>query len=161
MFIRMYGRLIGYSLILLSAVMFGSYGIWSRLMGDYFAVFYQAYSKSLIILILLLPILLVGRKITAVRREDRTWMGIYLVASSLTLAPMYYAFNHMPVANATLIFYVAMMLTMSVFGFTAFDERLTRTKLVATILGLVGLAVVFSDALTGFVLLASLAAFVN
>ncbi|MEK7133637.1 MAG: MBL fold metallo-hydrolase, partial [Patescibacteria group bacterium] len=41
----------------LAALMFGSYGVWSRLLGSSFGTFYQGWTRGLIIALILFPIL--------------------------------------------------------------------------------------------------------
>src|SRR4051812_44473943 len=99
-------------LILISAVMFGSYGVWSRLIGDSFGPFFQGYTRALIIAVVLLPILLWKKQIVPIARRDWGWLALFLLFTSLTQAPVFYAFNHMDIGSATLLFFVSMLLTM-------------------------------------------------
>src|SRR3989344_4046972 len=108
----------GVGLILISALMFGSYGIWSRLLGQDFGVFYQGWTRALIIAIILFPILYYKREIIKIGREDWGWLSVYLVFTSLTQAPLFYAFNHMDIGSATLLYFVTMLLTMYIVGFS-------------------------------------------
>src|SRR5258708_30438588 len=101
----------GVILVLLSAVMFGSYGIWARLMGGSFGVFYQGWTRALIITILLFPFLLWKKQIVPIKKNDRRWFITYLLFNSCTQAPLYYAYNHMYIVTATLLFSTTMLLT--------------------------------------------------
>lgn len=151
----------GIVLIFFSALMFGSYGVWSRLIGDSFGVFYQGWSRALIIAVLLLPILLWQNQIVSISRKDWGWFALYLFFTSLTQAPIFYAFNHMDIGSATLLFFVSMLLTMYLVGILFLGEKITRIKIVSFILALMGMYVVFSFSLVAFSLLAALLAVVN
>lgn len=81
--------------------------------------------------------------------------------TSMTQAPIFYAFNHMDIGTASLLFFVAMLLTMYVVGFLFFRERCTTVKMMAFLLAAIGLYFVFSFSLTTFALLAAAMAVIN
>ena len=145
----------GMALIAISALMFGSYGAWSRVLGPYFAVFFQSWSRSLIIFLLLLPFVLRRREVVRIARRDWGWMAVFLIFTSATQAPVYYAFNHMDIGTATLIFYVTTLLTMYIVGFLFLGEKLTRIKGISFCIACLGLYTVFSFSLAHFSLLAA------
>lgn len=151
----------GVIFIFLSALMFGSYGLWSRLIGDSFGVFYQGWSRALIITIVLLPILLWNKQIVAINRKDYGWLALFLLFTSLTQAPIFYAFNHMDIGSATLLFFVSMLLTMYIVGILFLGEKITKIKIMSFILAGLGMYFVFSFSLVIFSLLAAFLAVVN
>lgn len=145
----------------ISALMFGSYGVWSKLLGDTFGAFYQGWSRALIILIVLLPILLLDKQIIPISRKDWGWLALFLFFTSITQAPIYYAFTHMDIGSATLLFFVSMLLTMYVVGILFLGEKLTKIKVISFILAGFGMYTVFSFSLVIFTLIAALMAVVN
>ncbi|MBT4123991.1 MAG: DMT family transporter [Candidatus Pacebacteria bacterium] len=151
----------GISLILLSALMFGSYGIWSRLMGGYFDVFYQGWTRALIITVLLFPFLYLKKQLVLIKKNDMRWFITYLCFTSFTQAPLYYAYNHMDIGTATVLFFATMLLTMYSFGFIFLGEKLSKVKIMAFIIACAGLFVSFSFSLTAFSLLAAFMAILN
>ncbi len=58
-------------MILASALCFASYGVWSRLLGQHFGIFYQGFVRSTIILMILLPILILSKKWKPIEDKDR------------------------------------------------------------------------------------------
>jgi drug/metabolite transporter (DMT)-like permease len=152
----------GAFLILLSSFMFGSYGIWSRLLGEGgFGVFYQGWTRALIIVLVLLPILYLKKGIVRIQKRDWKWLGIYLLFTSATQAPLFYAFNHMDIGSATLLFFVSMLLTMYAVGFFFLKERATWEKILSFLLALTGMYFVFSFSLAAFTLFAASMAVLN
>ncbi len=141
--------------------MFGSYGIWSRLMGSSFGIFYQGWTRALIITIVLFPILYYKKQIIPLQRKDWRWLFIYLLFTSATQAPIFYAFNNMDIGTATLLFFVTMLLTMYAFGFLFLKERLTLVKALSFITACAGLYVIFSFSVTAFAVLAACMAMLN
>ncbi len=148
-------------MILLASLMFGSYGVFSRLLGDSFAVFYQGWTRGLIITLILLPLLLYRKELIAIKKEDRSWLIIFLLFTSATQAPIFYAFNHMDIGTATLLFFVSMLLTMYLAGFLFLKEKFSTVKVISFCLAAIGLYITFSFSLAFFSLLAILAALLN
>ncbi|MBI2637561.1 MAG: DMT family transporter, partial [Candidatus Sungbacteria bacterium] len=151
----------GVIFIVLSSVLFGSYGVWSKFMGSSFGVFYQGWVRALLISIALFPILLFTKKIVSFERSDLKWLAVFLVFTSFTTAPIYYAFTHMTISAAYLLFFVGAILAMYIVGFTLFREKITKIKLIALIIACLGLYAVFSFSIDNFTLLAASMAFVN
>lgn len=151
----------GIYLVLLSSLMFGSYGIWSRLMGDFFAPFYQGWTRGLIILLILAPYLLWKKQIIPIKKKDWPWFATFMCFTSLTQAPLYYAYNHMDVGTATILFFATMLLTMYVVGFAYLGEKMSKVKLLAFLVACLGLFVTFSFSLQAFSLLAASMAVLN
>lgn len=148
-------------LVLLSALMFGSYGLWSRLMGGYFEPFFQGWTRGLIILLLITPYLWWRQEIVPIDKQDWKWFASYMCFTSLTQAPLYYAYNHMDIGTATVLFFATMLLTMYFFGFGLYGEKLSRVKVVAFVLACLGLYVTFSFSLAVFSVFAALMAVLN
>ena len=106
----------GYLILLLAAVLYGSYGVWSKLMGDTFAPFFQAWTRGIIIVLLMLPYLLITRSIRKIARKDWGFFAVYLLLTAFTQAPLYYAFNHAPIGAVQLIFYATLVITTYIFA---------------------------------------------
>lgn len=141
--------------------MFGSYGVWSKLIGDSFGVFYQGWTRALIISLILLPILIYRKEIIPVHKKDYTWLAVFLLFTSATQAPLFYAFTHMDIGSASLLFFVTMLLTMYTVGFLFLQEKVTHVKLFSFFLALIGMYFVFSFSLEVFTLLAASMAILN
>lgn len=158
---RVHTKNYGAPLVLLSALLFGSYGVWSRLIGDAMGNFFQGWTRAVIILILLIPIALIRKEIITIDKEDRKWVAVFMVFTSLTQAPIFYAFNHMDIGTASLLFFVSMFLTMNVIGAWFLGEKYDATKIISSIAALAGMYLVFSFSLKEFALFAALMAVVN
>lgn len=135
--------------------------MWSRLIGNNFGVFYQGWTRALIIVLVLLPILLIRREMVTIKRSDWKWLSIFLFFTSLTQAPLYYAFNNMDIGSATLLFFSSMLFTMTFFGFIFFKEKVTSIKIISIIIACIGLYCTFSFVYAAFALLAGLMAILN
>jgi drug/metabolite transporter (DMT)-like permease len=159
---RVQTRLTGYFLILGSAVCFGSYGVWSRLLGADFGIFYQGWVRSALILLLLLPFVYKQRRrFRPIAPEEKKWFIATLIFTVFTQAPLYFAFNHMALGTATVIFYGFFLVTSYLIGWGFLKEKMTHLKLLSLILTFVGLFVTFGFSLALFSLGALLLAALN
>ncbi len=154
-------RTYGVTLILIASLLFGSYGVWSKLIGSDMGVFFQGWSRGLIIALAIFPILYFKKLIVPIKRADWNWLAVFLVFTSLTQAPLFYAFTHMDIGSATLLFFVSMLLTMYLVGFFFLGEEMTLVKMISFVLACVGMYFIFSFSLVAFTLLAALMAALN
>lgn len=152
---------LGTVLIVLSALGFGSYGIWAKLIGNSLDVFFQGWTRGLILSSILIPILLYKKELIPIERKDWKWLVVFLVFTSATQAPIFYAFNHMDIGTASLLFFVTMLITMYIIGFIFLKEKLTKVKILSFALALIGLFTIFSFSIEKFTLLAASMAVLN
>lgn len=147
-------RLKGYAAVLASALCFGSYGVWSKLLGNDFGIYSQGWVRSAIILIILIPLGLWTKSFRRVDRQDWRLFIPTIVFTIFTIAPIFYAFNYLSIGTATLIFYSLFLLTTYVIGWTVMGERMTVIKLIAFGLALIGMFITFGISLAIFSALA-------
>ena len=88
-------------------------------------------------------------------------MAVFLISTSLTQAPIFYAFNHMDIGSATLLFFTSTLLTMYTVGFLFLRERLNTIKAISFVVALVGLYLTFSFSIVVSTLLAATMAIIN
>jgi drug/metabolite transporter (DMT)-like permease len=150
-----------YLMILISAVGFGSYGIWSRLMGQEFGIFFQAWVRSGLILIFLIPIGLITKSFKKVERADIKWLLASVLFGAATQAPLYYAYNHMDIGTTTLIFYSMYLITSYIVGTFFLREKIGYLKIISLLLAFMGLAMIFGFSLMKFSILALILALIN
>ncbi len=147
---------LGIASILGSAFLYGSYGVWSQLMVGGFGEFNQAWIRAAILLALLIPYGLLTKSFKRVARADWKWFAIISIAGAFNQAPYYYGFRHLDVGLGTLLFYGALTIGAFIIGKFFFGEKITRIKLIALILGVIGLLVMSGVNASGSHLLAAL-----
>lgn len=151
-----------YGYILLSALLFGSYGVWSTIIGEHgFGVFYQGWVRALIILLLLTPVMFVTKSFRPIASQDFKWVGICILFCIFTQAPLYYAFITTGIGISTLIFYALFIITSYTVGRVFLAEKLTIIKLAALFIALLGLLLIFGFSLAHFSFLGLALAAVN
>lgn len=153
-------RLRGTSLITLSAVFFASYGVWSRLMQAGLGEFSQAWTRAAFLLPILIIVGALTKQFKSIKKADWRWFFLIGSMGALNQAPYYYAFAHLPVGLATLLFYSGLTLGGYIIGTLFFKEKLTKIKLISLGLALLGLMVMFGRDVNSILILPILASFI-
>lgn len=142
---------LGASLIVASSIFYASYGVWTVEMGDAFGGYLAAGIRSVGALFILVVIAVVLKKLEPLNLR-RTWpyLAGMLVTSLFGWGPFYYSILHAGVGISLTINYMCVVIGMLFFGWLLGKERLTKTKLAAALLGVVGLALVYVPSVSGF-----------
>jgi drug/metabolite transporter (DMT)-like permease len=151
----------GYLMILLSAIGFGSYGIWSKFIGAEFGIFFQGWVRSALILIILIPLAYLTKGLKKVDKSDIKWLLYPVIFGIFSQVPLYYAYNHADIGTVTLIFYATFVITSYVIGKAFMEETIGKIKIISLILSFIGLFLIFGLSLAKFSLLALVLAAVN
>ncbi|HEY2810599.1 MAG TPA: EamA family transporter [Rhabdochlamydiaceae bacterium] len=151
----------GYAMILAAAVCFASYGVWSRMLGKEFGVFYQGWVRSALVLAILFPFALIGKHFKPIKKSDRGWFALTMLFTVFTQAPLYFAFNHLTLGTATFLFYATFLITSYVIGWLFFSEKMTFIKGASLALSLIGMLLTCGLSLALFSLGAMLLAALN
>jgi len=155
---KQYKAPLGASLVVLSSVFYASYGIWTKLMGNFFGGYTASGLRSILVVLLLLPPAFVYHGFEPVRwRKNWRHLAGLLAGSLFIWGPLYYAILHAGVGISLTINYASIVIGMFFFGWLLNKERFTRDKLLATVLGFVGLACIFSPSTHGIGMLPLLA----
>lgn len=153
---------LGASLVVLSSIVYASYGVWITLTGDFFGDFTQAVLRSLLVVILLLPIAIWRRQLSAMHWRRDAWPIVGLFVSAILIsAPLFYAVKIVGVGLGIAIMYAGIVLGAFLFGRIFAGERYTKDKWLSTIFGIAGLWLVFTPSTKAFGVIALLAALVS
>ena len=147
--------------VFISALLFGSYGIWAVLLGSDFGPFFQGYVRSFLVLVVLVPFVLITKSWKPLSISDWKKYAWCISFAIFTQAPLYYAFQNAGVGISSLIFFSVSLITSYIIGFTLLQEALTKIKIISLSLALVGLALTFFSSLEIFSVMALLLAAVN
>jgi len=119
-------------------------------MGDSFDPVYQAWVRGLIIIAIMLPFLIIGKRFRKIERQDWPQVGVYFAFTLFTQVPLYYAFNTLPIGTAQLVFFAMFVIAAYIVGRVYLGERITKVKLLSMILAFVGLAIVCGVSVIAF-----------
>ncbi len=124
-------------------------------MGDSFGSFAQVAFRSVLIVAVLVPIAAFRQNLSSIEwRRDRKLFVLLLFSCALIGAPLYYATLIVGVGLSSTLFYAGFILGMFTFGWMFSRERFTKDKIVATVLGILGLIIIFNPSSTHFSLFA-------
>lgn len=153
---------VGASLVILSSIFYASYGVWTKLMGDFFDGYTAAMWRSLIVIIILVPIAIYSRQIEPIilKQNWRYILGMF-IASLFTWGPLYYAILHAGIGISLAIAYASIVLGAFFFGWLFANERFTKDKAISAVLGILGLGLIFSPSVSSLGLVALLGALVG
>lgn len=151
----------GHILVFLSALLFGSYGIWAVLLGPGFAPMFQCFVRAAIVAVVLGVVLLSQKSWHKVTFSDMKAYAPSVLFALFTQAPLYYAFQHSSVGVASLIFFSVYVITAYIVGYFFLKEEMTLVKVTSCALSVIGLVLIFWSQLGEFSLLALFAAAVG
>lgn len=147
-------------MIVMSSLFYGSYGVWTRLMGDNFGPFMQSWIRATLVCLVMLPFVLWGKNRWERIRwsEDKWWLASWVGVNTLIGGAQYYAIIHIGIGLALLTLYAGYLTSMFVLGWLLNGERYTPDKVVATVFAVVGLVLAFGPTLDGATLFPFIAA---
>jgi len=130
-----------------AAFFYSLFSVFSRLMGDQFGSFFQAWSRAIPTLITLLLIGFIQKSFSKINARDYPWFIVVGLAGALVSVPFYVASVHMSIGMTMFIFYAASTVLTYGFGSVVFHEYLTKAKIISIFLALVGLSLMYHDSL--------------
>lgn len=129
-------------------------------MGGYFGEFTQAWIRGLLLLVLLVPVLIWRGWWRPIRQQDLGWFLGIAVAGGLNQAPYFYAFQHISVGTATVLFYAGLTIAGYLVGWRLFAEKIGADRMLALGLAMVGVGLLFGFELQPTQIMPGLAALV-
>jgi len=153
---------LGASLVVVSSLFYASYGIWTKLMGDFFDGYTASALRSVLVLLILAPLALSYRQWQPLRlKQNGQYIAGMIVASFFTWGPLYYAILHAGVGISLAITYASIVLGTFFFAWLFAGEHFTKDKALSVLLGIVGLGLIFSPSVGNLGWVALIAAVVS
>lgn len=118
-------------------------------MGTFFGGYTASALRSGLVLLMLVPLALLYRQFEPInwRRNWRYLVGL-LLSAALIWGPLYYAILNAGIGVSLAINYACIVIGMFLFGWLLAGERFTKDKRLSALLGLVGLAFIFSPSIS-------------
>lgn len=142
---------LGASLIVLASFFYASYGIWTKLMGDFFEGYTASALRSVLVVLLLLPVAFAFRRFQPLKLKQnwRYILGLF-TAALFTWGPLYYAILHAGVGISLTVNYACLIIGALLFGRLFGGERFTKDKAISAALGFVGMCLIFTPGTSSF-----------
>lgn len=133
----------GFFLIVVSAFFYGTYGVWSRIMGSSFGEFSQAWTRGLFLLLFVLLVNFIFKIFKPIQKQDIPWLVAIGLAGGINQAPYYFGFQHLTIGTATLLFYAALVVGGYTLGRVFFNEKMSLVKIISLILSIFGTTYIY------------------
>ncbi len=127
-----------------ATLLYGLYGVYSRLIGLDFGVFSQNFARNLIVALILALYIFSKRKWRKIRTEDVKWILTWVLSGFISIIAIFIAFNKIPIGTALFVFYAGSITGGYLVGSLFFNEKLSRIKLISIVLCFIGLALIYS-----------------
>jgi len=150
-------RMQGILWITASAVCFGSYGIWSKLMMGSFGEFSQGWIRGFLLILVLIPIGIYKKSYKKILYKDLIWFAL-ISLGAMNQAPYFFAFSSLTIGTATLLFYASLTIGGYAVGKIIFYETMTWQKILAFFCAIAGMYVLFEFTINRYEYLAGGAA---
>jgi len=130
--------------IILATFFYGFYGILSRLLYNTLDLFFQFWVRSLLIALLTFFVIIIKKSWKRIDSDSLKWFVLRGIAGAFTYTMFFVAVNHLKIGTTLFIFYAALILGGYAFGLIIFKERLSRNKVMALTLSILGLSLIYS-----------------
>lgn len=130
--------------LVLAAMFYGLYGVYSRKIGLSFGVFSQNWIRNLIIVTLLAPYFFFNKKEwVKIRKEDIGWMFVWGFCSTGAIVLLFIVWNYLPIGTTNFLLYSTMIVSGYLSGRLFYKEKINVIKLLSAGLALIGLALIY------------------
>ena len=134
--------------LLLSTLLYGLIGVFSRFIGD-FSPFSQSWVKASITLSIIFIIFIFGKSYwKKIRKEDLKWFAVWILPASVQPVLTFLAFNHLPIGIVYFLNYSTMILGGIISGRVFFGEKINLNKIISLICVFVGLFLIYGSNIT-------------
>src|SRR6185295_11480241 len=97
-------QLKGVIFVLIASLMYGSYGVLARYLGDSYGVLFQVGIRALIISVLLILIGVVRKSFKKINKEDIKWFICVNIFTVFSIAPITFAFSKLELNTSSFLF---------------------------------------------------------
>ncbi len=129
-------------------ILYSLYGVYSRFMGSSFSPFYQAWTRSLIVFVILVGFGLLFRVFKPIRKCDLIWFFAVGISGGIIDVLFFIGVNHLAIGMVLFIYYAINTIGNYIWGYVLFHEIINRKKLFSFTLALIGLIILYGDALS-------------
>jgi S-adenosylmethionine uptake transporter len=131
--------------ILVTTMIYGSYGVFNRLIGNTFGVFSQNWVRNLIAIFLITIILVFNKqRLKIINKNDRLWVFVWMLTGAFVMLLLFQAFNHLAIATVYFLFYSTMIFSGVLCGKVFFREKINLIKIISIVLAFSGLFIIYA-----------------
>lgn len=134
---------LGFFILLSASFFYATYGLFSKIIGNSFAPFTQAWTRGLITLICFVSFGIINKLFIKIKKEDMKWFLVVGIVGSLAVAPTFYSLAKLHLGTALFIQYGATLITSYILGVVILKEKLSVKGILSLILAFLGLTLVY------------------
>ncbi len=133
---------LGFISLLGTALVFGSTGVWIRILNTHLTVYQQLFLRNTAGTAISLMILLVGGTLIKLAKKKLPIAGLLALAVTVPLSILFNAIAvlHLKIGVATFMYYAGEIVLSYIFGVTFFQEKITKRKMFMLLLAMIGLS---------------------
>ncbi len=129
----------------MTALLYGSYGVWANLIGDSFDLFFQTYTRAIIAWIIVVAIVLYLKDWKRIQ-SFYDYKILFLIAFfGIFTQAIYYAYSELGVGLASVLYFFAILLIQFLIGAFIYKERLGWIKWLSMLLAIFGVFLIFKN----------------
>lgn len=137
-------KIFGTGSLLSAAFIYSFFAILSRTIGFKLPLFYQSWSRTILVLAILWILILFFKKWVKVEKKDILWILLRSLGGFLSFFGIYIAFIFLPIGTTYFIFYAGSTVGGYLIGRVLFGEKVTKIKILSLFLSLFGLWLIYS-----------------
>lgn len=126
-----------------AALLYGSFGVFSKLISFQLPVFYQSFVRNVFAILIIGSLMFFFKKWKKVLRKDIKWFSLRSVFGFISFIGIYFAFTKLDIATTYFLTYAASAVVGYLLGVFIFKERLTKQTIISLILALSGLFFIY------------------
>lgn len=131
--------------IIVSSFFYGLQGVFIRLIGISFGIFYPFVIRGIIIATILFIFLYFSKTFKKITFRDYKWFILMPLSGVISFIAVFIAYNNLAIGTVLFVYYAGFALNGFLFGYFFFKEKINTVKVIALILSLTGLFLVFSS----------------
>lgn len=134
-------KLKGFLALLLSGIIFGSFGIWIRLLNQELTAYQQIFLRNLIGFLLAAAIVIILKQKWSLRGVKPFYVFLYATLFPIAVVFFVFAMLNTRISTAIFAFYASSLLSSLIIGRIFFDDQISASKSFSLVLAFLGLGV--------------------
>lgn len=135
-------KLIGFSSLFITAAIFGSFGVWIRILSEELTTYQQIVFRNLFALLFtIIFIVFLKVNLKALRKVNKIKLVVFTTIVPLAVITYVFAMLSAKIMVVTFAFYAGTILTSWTLGIIFFKEKITRIGLISLLFAISGLLV--------------------
>lgn len=135
----------GAGALFLSGFLYSLYGVLTRYVLHDMGLFYQSASRYFVGLLIFFLLVKIFGSLKPIKRKDIKWFVALAVFAFAVNIPFYIAVDNLPLGTALFLFYASSLISSYLFGFFALKEKLSRIKIIALFLAIIGIYLIYKE----------------